>query len=182
MWIGSKVPPRMPVCTTPRIGGGWGDQPERPADVSGHTAKARARVDIPPTDADREMHTRRAVRASGGADDLTAGHVLPRAHAPLAEIGNRDLEARHRLDGDREHARHRSSKGDPTRCRSSHRDPHGSREVHAPMTAVLADWCEVGSDRAVDRSHETDREQRHLGKHLPSPGQRTWATRREPEG
>ena len=76
MWIGSKVPPRMPVRTTPRIGRGWSHQPKGTGDVGGPATESGTGIDIAAPDPGRQMDPRHPMRGSGQSDDLTLADVL----------------------------------------------------------------------------------------------------------
>jgi hypothetical protein len=169
MWIGSKVPPRIPVCTPPRIGGGWRHQPESTSDVGGNAPQTIMGVDIPAADPNREVNCRLAMGDTTGGDHLTASHLLAGAHQHHSEVGDRDLVPGHRLDRHGEHSGHRPGEGDPSRCRRPHPGTHRGFEVQPPMPGVFADRGEPRCHRAFHRRHETNCDYCEIEDHFLSP-------------
>ena len=70
MWIGSKVPPKIPILTAPRIGRRGRHQTQSPRDVSGTTAQESNRIYVAATDPDRQVNRFEAVSQPGRPDPL----------------------------------------------------------------------------------------------------------------
>ena len=157
MWIGSKVPPRIPVRTVPRIGSRWGHQPESTGDVGVSTAHMGGGVDVCAVDPGRHVNTGNTVGSPRRSHGLAACHPGPARHLDGGEVGQRDFEPGHRLDGHRSHPGHRAREGDPARRGSGYGLIHDGGEVDAPVPGVLPCRGIPGDDGPVYRSRETNR-------------------------
>ena len=155
MWIGSKVPPRIPVRTGPRIGPGRCHQPKRSADVGASTTHLTGWVDVPAIDPRGEMDPGHAVGAPGQPDDGAPGNPSALAGADLGQIREGDLEPRNRLDRDRSHPGDGSSKCHTPRSGGPHLIAHLCRVVDAPMAAVPSDRGIVGDHGPADWRAQT---------------------------
>jgi hypothetical protein len=168
MWIGSKVPPRMPVRTTPRIGRGRGHQPEGTSDIRGPTPETGLGVDITASNPRGQVHPRHPVWASGEADNSAPGHPLSGADGSTRQIRDGDLEPGDRLDGHRVHPCHRSGEGDQSRDRSPNRGSRWDGVVDPPMPLIGPNRFVSSDHRTIDRCHETNCRKGQVDQHLPS--------------
>lgn len=166
MWIGSNVPPKIPVRTSARIGRRRGDQTERPGDVGVPASQLASRVDVLAVDPGREMNPIDPVGRAGFADDLTSLHDVAGRHRDPGQVGDRHLESGHRLDGHRSHPGDRPGEGDSARGRSPGLRPDRDRIVDAPVTAERSHRGVLPHHRPIDRGHETDCSQHQPNQHL----------------
>lgn len=159
MWIGSKVPPSIPVRTGPRIGPRWGHQAQRPCDVGHTTAHPSDRIDVHAPDPDREVDTWQAVRQTGDADQLPRADAGAGDHQYLFEIGERDLQTCGRLDGDRIHARHLTGERHGPGHRRHHRITNRGLIVDAPVPLIAANGSKRLDHNPGDRAGDAYRYQ-----------------------
>src|SRR5690606_37054998 len=174
MWIGSNVPPRIPVRTPARIGHRGFQQPESPRDVGARTADVPGRIDVAAADPHRHVHTRSPVRGARAADRLTPGPLLAGGHEHPGQIRDGNLEAGRRLDGHGSHPGDGAGEGHHARCRRRDDGPHGCAVVDTPMARVLPHRCVPGNDRACDRWRETYGCDCELNRQHLSPRRRTY--------
>lgn len=160
MWIGSKVPPSIPVRTSTRIGPRWGHQAQCPCDVGHPAAHPAHRVDVNAPDPDREVDTWQAVCKAGGADRLPLADPGAREHKYLFQIRERDLHSGGRLDGDRIHAGHLTRERDGTRHRGCHRITERSVKVDAPVAPIPANGSKRLDHHPGDRAGDAYRYQK----------------------
>ncbi len=114
------------------------------------------------------MHSRNAVGCARPADNLTTHHPCPLRDSDRRQVGDRNLESRHRLDRDREHSCHRPGERHQPGDRCQHGLSERSRVVHPPV-ARLRGRGVAGGDGAIHGSNQTDRGDQQSKHHLPSP-------------
>jgi len=157
MWMGSKVPPRIPVRTGSRIGARRRHQAKRPGDVGVHAIEPRHRIHVCAAQPCGEVDSRPAVGTASPGDDLPPLHPLTLPGADLGKIRHRDLEAGNRLDGHRLHPRHRTGECDLPGSRGADGLADLGCEVDPPMARILPHRGVAGHDGTVHRRHETHR-------------------------
>lgn len=177
MWMGSKVPPRIPVRTGSRIGARRCHQAEGPGDIGSHTVEPRQRIHVSVGESGGEMNSRPAVGTARPGDELSPLHPLTPEDCYLGEIGHRDLEAGNRLDGHRLHPRYGTGKGDRPGRRGTDRLTYLGCEIDAPVARVLPHRGVTGHDRAVHRGHETHRCDSDNCEHTPLSSPRMYLPR-----
>ena len=169
MWIGSNVPPRIPVRTGPRIGLRRSDQSQCPGDVGMATPKLAGWIHIFSVDSDRHMDTRNSVFETCCADSLTSFNIGPMQHVNCRQIRKRYLETGHRLDRQSPHPGDAAGKRNNAR---RWRDYHVSRlrtEVNAPMPCVLTQRGIRLANGTVHRGSQTNCRNCHGQEHSPPP-------------
>lgn len=176
MWIGSKVPPSIPVRTAPRIGPWRCDQAERPGDVRRPTTRLRRRVDVASVDTQRQMDPWHPVRPPGVTDHIAPSHLPTTRHVHIRQIGDGDLQPRCRLYRHGPHPRHRARERHHAGGRRPDNASLGRGVIDSPMAPVLANGRVRGHDRAWDRRADTHGGDGKCYVHL-SPGREHRATK-----
>lgn len=168
MWIGSKVPPRIPIRTVARIGSRRRHKPERPADIGLTTPQLANRIHVPPPDPGRQVHRLLPMGPAREANTLPASHHFATPHVDRSQIRDGHFEIGDGLDGHRSHAGHLPCKRDTTANRRSHFGMWHCSEIDTPMSAVLAHRGEPRSYRTADRWAEAHRQHRKNRQHRGS--------------
>lgn len=102
------------------------------------------------------MDRRGAVGESGEPDHLPSLYKFARCDVDLAQIGDRDLQSGHRLNGHGFHPGHRTCKCDFPRRGSRDRVSVPGGKVDSPVAPVLADRSVLSDHRPGDRRADTD--------------------------
>lgn len=155
MWIGSKVPPRIPIRTGSRIGLRRRDKTERPRNVGVGTPHLCHWIDVFTVDPGREMHRRMAMSYPAQSDRLTPFDPGATRHNDVTQIRNRRFESGHGFDGHRIHPRDRPGESHPTRRRRQGLGRKIRCEIGAPVPAKLSDRCITLNNRTVNRWADT---------------------------
>jgi hypothetical protein len=102
------------------------------------------------------MNGRGAVGKSGEPDPLPSHNMLAGSHVDPTQIGDRDLQTGHRLNGHGFHPGHRTCECDLPRrgCRDRVSVPGG--KVDSPVAPVLADGSVLSDHRPRDGWADTD--------------------------
>ncbi len=163
---GSKVPPRSPVRTWPRIGLPRWEEAQTPGDIGLAASDLGQGVDIHTPDPKRHVNSRLAVWSPGRGDPLAPLNHRALADFDGAQVGDRDLESGGRLDGDAPHAGDAPGEGHPSGGRSSDRltDPGGV--VDTPVPRILAEreegYGHLPRHRGAEAHGRKDQDSEHL--------------------